>query len=147
MDFSEDFDMPSLFGSSAYEGYDAKETARSHLSPSDLPLPDMDDMYKISPGTPVIDDVSVQTSPFHADDSVFPTWWRSMPTGLRGLTRTSHPSLWYLTAHLSSLTSIVSSSAPHKEILATFARKRAQSLAPGEVEGALNSHPKLSLSQ
>ena len=47
MDFSEDFDIPSPFGSSAYEGYDAKETAGSHLSPSDLPLPDMDDMYKI----------------------------------------------------------------------------------------------------
>ena len=55
----------------------------------------------------------------------------------RGLARTSHPSLWYLTARLSSLTSIVSSSAPRKEISATFARKRAQSSAPGEVEGAV----------
>jgi hypothetical protein len=33
MDFSDDFDMPSLFGSSAYEGYDTKEPrgAVSHL--------------------------------------------------------------------------------------------------------------------
>ena len=57
------------------------ETTGGHLSPSDLPLPDMDNMYKILLGTPVTDDVSMQTSPLHTDDSVFLTWRKSMPMG------------------------------------------------------------------
>ena len=69
MDFDDDFDnIPSLFSSTAFEGYETKETVGGHLSPSDLPLPDMDDMYRISPGTSVIDDPSVQLS-LNVDDS------------------------------------------------------------------------------
>ena len=134
MDFGDDFDMPSLFGSSAYDGY-AKETAGSHLSPSDLPLPDMDDMYKISPGTPVIDDVSMQTSPLHVDDSAFPTRRKSVPTGTRK--NITPESLVPYTAPVQPRKYRLPSSTSRKELPATFARKRARSSAPGEVEGAV----------
>jgi len=135
MDFGDDFDhMPSLFGSSAYEGYDAKETAASHLSPSDLPLPDMDDMYKISPGTPVIDDVSMQTSPLH-DDSAFPTRRKSVPTGTRK--NITPESLVPYSAPVQTRKYRLPSSTSRKEMPATFARKRARSSAPAEVEGAV----------
>ena len=135
LDFGEDFDMPSLFGSSANEGYDAKETAGSHLSTLDLPLPDMDDMYKISPGTPVIDYVLMQNSPLHIDDSAFLTRRKSVPTGTRKhITPESlvpYSALVQPRKHrLPSLTSC-------KEMPATFARKRARSSVPGEVEGAV----------
>ena len=76
--------------SSAYEGYDAMETTGGHLSPSDLPLPDMDNMYKILPGTPVTDNVSMQTSPLHADDSAFPTWWMLRSVTTKGSHLYSH---------------------------------------------------------
>lgn len=138
MDFGDDFDhMPSLFGSSAYEGYDAKDIGGSHLSPSDLPLPDMDDMYKISPGTPVIDDVSMQTSPLHADDSsAFPTRRKSVPTGTRK--NITPESLVPYNAPIQSRKYRLPSTTSRKEMPATFARKRARSSAPVEVEGVVD---------
>jgi len=134
MDFGDNFDnMPSLFGSSAYEGYDAKETVRSHLSPSDLPLPDMDDMYKISPGTPVIDDVSMQPSPLHVDDpSTFPTRRKSSPTGTRK--NNTPESLVPFDAPIQSRKYRLPSTTSRKELPATFARKRVRSSVPAEDE-------------
>ncbi|KAH9986622.1 hypothetical protein BJV77DRAFT_1028324 [Russula vinacea] len=118
----DDFDnMPSLFGSSAYDGYDVKETMDSHLSPSDLPLPDMDDMYKISPEMPVLDDVSMQASPLHEDDSsAFPTRRKSAPTGTRK----------NITPEALSRKYRLPSSTSRKELPATFARKRARTSVP-----------------
>jgi hypothetical protein len=142
MGFGDDFDnMPSLFGSSAYDGYDAKEIVGSHLSPSDLPLPDMDDMYKISPGSPIIDDVSMRTSP-HDDSSDFPTRRKSAPTGTRK--NISPESLVPYDAPIQSRKYRLPSSTSRKEIPATFARKRARSSAPSEVEAVIAVDPTLS---
>jgi hypothetical protein len=131
MDFGDDFDMPSLFGSTAFEGYEAtKETVGSHLSPSDLPLPDMDDMYKISPGTPVIDDPSIQLS-LHVDDSsAFPTRRKSAPTGTRK--NVTPESLVPQDAPIQSRKYRTPSATSRKELPATFARKRARTAGPGE---------------
>ena len=133
MDFGDDFDnMPSLFGSAAFEGYEPKETVGSHLSPSDLPLPDMDDMYKISPGTPVIDDPSVQLS-LHADDSsTFPTRRKSAPTGTRK--NVTPESLVPHDAPIQPRKYRIPSATSRKELPATFARKRARTSTPGEEE-------------
>jgi len=135
MGFGDDFDnnMPSLFGSSAYEGYDAKETVGSHLSPSDLPLPDMDDMYQISPGTPVMDDVSMQPSPLHEDDSsAFPTRRKSAPTGTRK--NITPEALVPYDAPIQPRKYRLPSSTSRKELPATFARTRARSSVPHEPE-------------
>jgi hypothetical protein len=143
MGFGDDFDnMPSLFGSSAFEGYDAKEIVGGHLSPSDLPLPDMDDMYKISPGTPVIDDVSMHTSPLHDDSSAFPTRRKSAPTGTRK--NITPESLVPYDAPIQSRKYRLPSSTSRKEMPATFARKRARSSAPAEVEVVAAVDPTLS---
>jgi hypothetical protein len=133
MDFGDDFDnMPSLFGSTAFEGYEPKETVGSHLSPSDLPLPDMDDMYKISPGTPVIDDPSIQLS-LHVDDSsIFPTRRKSEPTGTRK--NVTPESLVPHDAPIQSRKYRIPSSTSRKELPATFARKRARTSGPAEDE-------------
>jgi len=138
MDFGDDFDnmhsMPSLFGSTAFEGYETKEAVGSHLSPSDLPLPDMDDMYKISPGTPVIDDPSsIQPSPHHVDDpSIFPTRRKSAPTGTRK--NITPESLVPDDAPIQSRKYRLPSSTSRKELPATFARKRARTSGPDEDE-------------
>ena len=130
MGFGDDFDnMPSLFGSSAYDGYDAKETVGSHLSPSDLPLPDMDEMYKISPEMPVIDDVSMQASPLHEDDpSAFPTRRKSAPTGTRK--NITPEALVPYDAPIQTRKYRLPSSTSRKELPATFARKRARTSDP-----------------
>ena len=142
MGFGDDFDnMPSLFGSSAYDGYDAKEIVGSHLSPSDLPLPDMDDMYKISPGTPIIDDMSMHTS-VHDDSADFPTRRKSAPTGTRK--NITPESLVPYDAPIQSRKYRLPSSTSRKEMPATFARKRARSSAPGEVEAVAAVDPTLS---
>jgi hypothetical protein len=92
MDFGDDFDnMPSLFGSTAFEGYETKETVGSHLSPSGLPLPDMNDMYRISPGTPVIDDPSVQLSLNEDDSFTFPTRRKSANRTMSSVLVNSNP--------------------------------------------------------
>jgi len=132
MDFGDDFDMPSLFGNTAFEGYETKDTVGSHLSPSDLPLPDMDDMYKISPGTPVIDDPSIQLS-LHVDDSsAFPTRRKSAPTGTRK--NVTPESLVPHDAPIQSRKYRTPSATSRKELPATFARKRARTSGPGEDE-------------
>lgn len=132
MDFGDDFDMPSLFGNSAFEGYETKEVVGGHLSPSDLPLPDMDDMYKISPGTPVIDDPSVQLS-LHVDDSsTFPTRRKSVPTGTRK--NVTPETLVPHDAPIQPRKYRLPSATSRKELPATFARKRARTSGPGEDE-------------
>ena len=130
MDFGDDFDnMPSLFGNTAFEGYETKETG--HLSPSDLPLPDMDDMYKISPGTPVIDDLSIQPSPLYEDDSSpFPTRRKNEPTGTRK--NITPESLVPDDAPIQSRKYRLPSVTSRKELPATFARKRARTSVPDE---------------
>jgi hypothetical protein len=131
VDFGDDFDMPSLFGNSAFEGYETKEMG-THLSPSDLPLPDMDDMYKISPGTPVIDDPSTQLS-LHVDDSSgFPTRRKSAPTGTRK--NVTPETLVPHDAPIQSRKYRTPSATSRKELPATFARKRARTSGPGEDE-------------
>jgi hypothetical protein len=133
MDFGDDFDnMPSLFGSTAFEGYGTKEIEGSHLSPSDLPLPDMDDMYKISPGTPVIDDPSIQLS-LHVDDTtIFPTRGKSAPTGTRK--NVTPESLVSHDAPIQSRKYRLPSATSRKVVPATFARKRARTSGAGEDE-------------
>src|SRR5216684_2282762 len=135
MGFGDDFDndnMPSLFGSTAFEGYEAKETVGSHLPPSDLPLPDMDDMYKISPGTPLIDDPSIQPSLHIDDSSTFPTRRKSAPTGTRK--NVTPETLVPYNAPIQSRKYRTPSATSRKELPATFARKRARTSAPGEEE-------------
>jgi hypothetical protein len=133
--FSEDFDnMPSLFGSTGYEDYDAKFSAPDSLPPSDLPLPDMDDMYKISPGTPAIDTPSLQSSPVHVDhSSAIPTRRKTVPTGTRK--NITPEALVPYEAPIQSRNYRLPSSTSRKELPATFARKRARTQAPGEGEG------------
>ena len=135
MGFGDDFDndnMPSLFGSTAFEGYEAKETVGSHLPPSDLPLPDMDDMYKISPETPLIDDPSIQPSLHIDDSSTFPTRRKSAPTGTRK--NVTPETLVPYNAPIQSRKYRTPSATSRKELPATFARKRARTSAPGEEE-------------
>jgi hypothetical protein len=126
MSFGDDFDnMPSLFGSAAYDGYDVKVTAGSSLSPSDLPLPDMDDMYRISPGTPAIDATSLQASPLHVDDSsVLQTGRKYAPTGTRK--NITPESLVPFNAPIQGRKYRLPSTTSRKELPATFARKRAR---------------------
>jgi len=136
MGFGDDFDdLPSLFGSQAFVGYDAKPTAGSSLSPSEL-LPDMDDMYKISPGTPAIDAVSLQSSPLHVDDSSYsPTRRKNLPTGTRK--NITPESLVPYYAPIQTRQYRMESSTSRKDLPATFARKRARTQGPGEDDGSV----------
>jgi hypothetical protein len=142
--FPGDFDnMPSLFGSTGYEDYDDKVSAPNSLPPSDLPLPDMDDMYKISPGTPAIDTPSLQSSPIHVDhSSAIPTRRKTVPTGTRK--NITPESLVPYEAPIQSRKYRLPSSTSRKELPATFARKRARTQAPDEGEGEGEDHPTLS---
>jgi hypothetical protein len=138
--FPEDFDnMPSLFENTGYEDYDAKFSAPDSLPPSDLPLPDMDDMYKISPGTPAIDTPSLQSSPLHVDH---PSRRKTVPTGTRK--NITPESLVPYEAPIQSRKYRIPSSTSRKELPATFARKRARTQAPGEGEGEGEDGPTLS---
>jgi len=134
MSFGDDFDnMPSLFGSTAYDGYDTKPAEGSSLPPSDLPLPDMD-MYTISPGTPAIDSLSLQASPLHIDDpSVLHTSRKNVPTGTRK--NITPQSLVPFDAPIQSRKYRLPSTTSRKELPATFARKRARTQDPGEDDG------------
>ena len=134
MSFGDDFDnMPSLFGSAAFDGYDVKAMAGSSLPPSDLPLPDVD-MYTISPGTPAIDSISLQASPLHIDNSsVLPTRRKNVPTGTRK--NVTPESLVPFDAPIQSRKYRLPSTTSRKELPATFARKRARTQGPGEDDG------------
>jgi hypothetical protein len=134
-DFSDDFEnMPSLFGSTGYEDHDVKVSASNPLPPSDLPLPDMDDMYRISPGTPAIDTPSLQSSPLHVDQSsVVPTRRKAAPTGTRK--NITPESLVPYDAPIQQRKYRLPSTTSRKEVPATFARKRARTQTPGVDEG------------
>lgn len=134
MSFGDDFDnMPSLFGSTAYDGYDTKATVGSSLPPSDLPLPDVD-MYTISPGTPAIDSISLQASPLHIDSSsLLQTSRKNVPTGTRK--NITPQSLVPFDAPIQTRKYRLPSSTSRKELPATFARKRARTQGPGEDDG------------
>jgi hypothetical protein len=127
--------MLSLLGSTAYDGDDAKETIESHLLPSGLPLPDMDDMYQISPGTPVIDDVSMQPLPPLVDDSpTFPTRQKGVSTGTRK--NITPETLVPYDGPIQPRQYRIPSATSRKELPATFARKRVQISEPAEVDAA-----------
>jgi hypothetical protein len=140
-DYDDDFDnMPSLFGevfgSTAYDSHDGKETVGRQLSPSNIPLHDMDDMYEILPGTPVIDDVSVQPSPLHVDDSsAFPPSRESASTGTRK--NITPEALVPYDAPIQPRQYRIPSATSRKELPSTFSRKRARTSEPAEAEAAV----------
>lgn len=137
MSFGDEFDnLPSLFGSNAYDGYDAKASMGTSLSPSDLPFPDMDDMYRISPGTPAIDTVSLDASPLHIDDSSYaPARRKNVPTGTRK--NITPESLVSYDAPIQTRQYRLPSTTSRKDLPATFARKRARTQGPGEDDGGV----------
>jgi hypothetical protein len=131
-DFGGDHDhMPSLFGPSGYEGYvDTKTNFGSTLGPSDLPLPDMDDLYQISPGTPALDTPSIQHFPIdHESPSVLAAR-KAVPTGTRK--NVTPESLVPVDAPIQSRKYRTPSATSRKELPVTFARKRARTQGPGE---------------
>jgi hypothetical protein len=134
--FGDDFDnLPSLFDNAAYNIYDAKATMSTSLTPSDLPLADMDadGIYKISPESPAIDALSLHGTPVHADSSsVLPTRRKTVPTGTRK--NVTPETLVPFDAPIQSRQYRTPSSTSRKELPATFARKRARTQGPGEEE-------------
>lgn len=134
MGLGDDFDnMPSLFDTTPYDAYDTKAIVGSSLSPSDLPLPAMDGLYEISPGTPAIDAMSLQSSPLHADGTaVLSTRRKSAPTGTRK--NISPESLVPYDAPIQTRQYRTPSSTSRKTLPATFARKRARTQGPEEEE-------------
>ena len=132
MSFGDDFDhMPSLFGPAGYEGYDPKVATSSSLTPSDLPLPNMDGMYTLSPGTPAIGTPSLQSSPLHEDHSSLVSR-KTVPTGTRK--NITPEALVPFDAPIQPRKYRLPSSTSRKELPATFARKRARTQVPGEDE-------------
>ena len=130
-DFGGDHDhMPSLFGPSGYEGYDdAKLTFGNTLGPSDLPLPlpDMDNLYKMSPGTPALD------TPSHFPiDFERPSTRKAVPTGTRK--NVTPESLVPYDAPIQPRKYRTPSATSRKELPVTFARKRARTQGPEEEE-------------
>jgi hypothetical protein len=136
MGSGDDFDnLPSLFGSQAYVGYDAQATTSSSLFPPQPPLSDMDDMYKISPGTPVIDAISLQPSPLHVDDSYLPTRRKNIPTGTRK--DITPESLVPYDAPIQPRKYRTASATSRKNLPVTFVRKRARTQVPGDDDGSV----------
>ena len=132
-DFGGDDDqMPSLFGPSGYEGYDATKNFGSTLGPSDLPLPDMDDLYQISPGTPALDAPSIQHFPIDHETSSVLAARKAVPTGTRK--NVTPESLVPFDAPIQSRKYRTPSATSRKELPVTFARKRARTQGPGEEE-------------
>jgi hypothetical protein len=132
-DFGGDFDhMPSLFGPSGYEGYDdgAKLSFGSTLGPSDLPLPDMDNLYKMSPGTPVLDTPS--HFPIDLERLSLPGTRKAVPTGTRK--NATPESLVPYDAPIQPRKYRTPSATSRKELPVTFARKRARTQGPEEEE-------------
>ncbi len=133
-----DYDyMPSLFSTTGYEDYDnAKVIMGSGLGPSNLPLPDMDDLYKISPGTPALDTPSIQPLPLHLDNhSILAT--KTGPTGTRK--NVTPESLVPLNAPIQARKYHTPSATSRKELPVTFARKRARTGEEKDDAGPTNS--------
>jgi len=125
--------MPSLFGPSGYEGYeDAKMDSGDTLGPSDLPLPDMDFMYTISPGTPALDTPSNHPFPLNFDSRSVHATKKTAPTGTRK--NVTPESLVPQDAPIQSRKYRTPSATSRKELPLTFARKRARTREPGEEE-------------
>ena len=133
-DFGGDHDhMPSLFGPSVYDVYeDAKLDFGSTLGPSDLPLPEMDDLYKISPGTPALDTPSIHPFPADFGSPSALVARKSAPTGTRK--NVTPESLVPYDAPIQPRKYRTPSSTSRKELPVTFARKRARTREPGEEE-------------
>ncbi|KAH9179347.1 hypothetical protein EDB89DRAFT_1842487 [Lactarius sanguifluus] len=130
-EFGGDHDhMPSLFGPSGYEGYDdAKANFGGALGPSDLPLPvpNMDQMYTISPGTPALDTPSIQPFNFDGPSNL----GRKMaPTGTRK--NITPETLVPYDAPIQTRKYRTPSATSRKELPVTFARKRARTQGPDE---------------
>jgi len=131
-DFGDHDHMPSLFGPSGYEGYDdAKLNFGSTLGPSDLPLPDMDDLYKISPGTPALDTPIHHFPLDHERPSVLAAR-KAVPTGTRK--NVTPETLVPFNAPIQPRKYRTPSATSRKELPVTFARKRARTQGPGEEE-------------
>ena len=131
-DFGGDIDhMPSLFGPSVYVGYeDAKMELGNALGPSELPLPDMGDMYTISPGTPALD--TIQPFPLDFDGSSVLATRKTAPTGTRK--NVTPETLVPYNAPIQPRKYRTPSATSRKELPVTFARKRARTREPGEEE-------------
>jgi len=129
-DFGGDHDyMPSLFGPSVYDGYeDAKVDFGNTLGLSDLPLPDMHDMYTISPGTPALDTPSIQSLPVNFDSPSAVATRKTAPTGTRK--NVTPESLVPYDAPIQSRKYRTPSATSRKELPMTFARKRARTREP-----------------
>jgi hypothetical protein len=129
-DFGGDHDhMPSLFGLSGYEDYDeAAKNFGSTLGPSDLPLPDMDNLYKMSPGTPALDTPSHFPLDFERP-SLLGTR-KAVPTGTRK--NATPESLVPFNAPIQPRKYRTPSATSRKELPVTFARKRARTQGPGD---------------
>lgn len=143
-DFGGDHDhMPSLFGPSGYEGYDdAKFNFGSTLGPSDLPLPDMDDLYKISPGTPALDAPSIQPFPLNLERPDVLAARKAAPTGTRK--NVTPETLVPYDAPIQPRKYRTPSATSRKELPVTFARKRARTQGPGEDEDEEVAGPSVS---
>lgn len=131
-DFGGEHDhMPSLFGPSGYEGYDdAKLNFGSTLGPSDLPLPDMDNLYKMSPGTPALDTIS--HFPLDLERTSLSAPRKAVPTGTRK--NVTPESLVPVNAPIQPRKYRTPSATSRKELPVTFARKRARTQGPEEDE-------------
>ncbi|KAH9047696.1 hypothetical protein EDB84DRAFT_1263444 [Lactarius hengduanensis] len=134
-EFGGDHDhMPSLFGPSGYEGYDdAKVNFGGALGPSDLPLPvpDMDQMYTISPGTPALDTPAIQPFNFDGPSNL---GRRTSPTGTRK--NITPETLVPYDAPIQTRKYRTPSATSRKELPVTFARKRARTQGPDEEDDA-----------
>ncbi|KAI9443319.1 hypothetical protein H4582DRAFT_1808112 [Lactarius indigo] len=132
-EFGGDHDhMPSLFAPSVYEGYDAKVNFGSALGPSELPLPvpNMGEMYTISPGTPTLDTPSLQPFPVNFDESSNLGTRRAAPTGTRK--NITPETLVPYDAPIQPRKYRTPSATSRKELPVTFARKRARTQGPDE---------------
>lgn len=128
--------MPSLFNHTGYEDFgDAKANIGNTLGPSELPLPEMDDLYHISPGTPALDTPSIQPFALNVDGpSILPTR-RMVPTGTRK--NVTPENLVSYDAPIQSRKYRTPSATSRKELPLTFARKRARTQGPGEEDDAV----------
>jgi hypothetical protein len=129
-DFGGDHDhMPSLFGPSGYEGYDDAKL-NFGIGPSDLPLPDMDNLYQISPGTPALDTPS--HFPLDLERPSLSETRKAVPTGTRK--NVTPESLVPYNAPIQPRKYRTPSATSRKELPVTFARKRARTQGPEEEE-------------
>ncbi|KAH9989711.1 hypothetical protein BJV74DRAFT_773033 [Russula compacta] len=100
-------------------------------------------MYRISPGTPAVDVLSLHASPLHLDTSAVPSTRRkNVPTGTRK--NITPEALVPFDAPIQSRKYRTPSSTSRKELPATFARKRTRPQAPVEDEVEIGIGPSLS---